>query len=250
MADLKTLIVIPARLHSTRLPRKLLLKETGKTVLEHTYLAAQSSAQADEVIVAADDAQIVEAVESFGGRVEMTDVSHRSGTDRIAEVASRHPDFDIVVNVQGDEPELPGAAIDLAITMLAQDEAAQVSTLATPISAADQLNDPACVKVVFDHACRAMYFSRSPIPAAKVWDDGLLKVSPPLFWQHIGLYAYRREFLAQYTALTPSPLEQTESLEQLRVLQAGVTISVGQIDHPIAGIDTAEDYRLFVSRQK
>ena len=247
---MKTLIVIPARLHSTRLPRKLLLNETGKTILEHTYRAAQASAKADEVIVAADNAEIVDAVESFGGRVEMTDTGHRSGTDRIAEVASRHPDFDIVVNVQGDEPELSGDAIDLAITMLAEDELAQVSTLATPISDSGQLNDAACVKVVFDHARRAMYFSRSPIPAAKVWNDDLLKVSPPLFWQHIGLYAYRREFLAKYTALTKSPLEQTESLEQLRVLQAGVAIAVGQIDHPIAGIDTAEDYRLFVSRHK
>ena len=250
MADLKTLIVIPARLHSTRLPRKLLLNETGKTILEHTYRAAKASAKADEVIVAADDAEIVDAVESFGGRVEMTDAGHRSGTDRVAEVASRHPDFDIVVNVQGDEPELPGDAIDLAITMLAEDELAQVSTLATPIREVAQLNDAACVKVVFDHAQHALYFSRSPIPAAKVWNADLLKASPPLFWQHIGLYAYRRKFLAEYTALKPSPLEQTESLEQLRVLQAGVTISVGQIDHPIAGIDTAEDYRLFVSRQK
>ena len=250
MAGLKTLIVIPARLHSTRLPRKLLLDETGKTVLEHTYLAAKSSAKADEVIVAADDAEIVDAVKAFGGRVEMTDVSHRSGTDRVAEVASRNPEFDIVVNVQGDEPELPGAAIDRAIGMLADDELAQVSTLATPIFEAAQLNDPACVKVVFNHAQHAMYFSRSPIPAAKIWNADLLKASPPLFWQHIGLYAYRRKFLAKYSSLAPSPLEQTESLEQLRVLQAGWTISVGQIDHPIAGIDTAEDYRLFVSRQK
>ena len=250
MAKLKTLIVIPARLHSTRLPRKLLLNETGKTVLEHTYFAAKSSQLCDEVIVAADDAEIVSAVEAFGGRVEMTDADHQSGTDRVAEVASRHPDFDIIVNVQGDEPELPGAAIDLAISMLVDDELAQVSTLATPIYHANQLNDPACVKVVFDHRQRAMYFSRSPIPAAKVWDDDLLKQTPALFWQHVGLYAYRRKILADYPALAPSPLEQTESLEQLRVLQAGLTISVGQVDHPIAGIDTAEDYRLFVSRQK
>ncbi len=250
MKALRTLIVIPARLHSTRLPRKLLLNQTGKTVLEHTYFAARESKLADEVIVAADDAEIFAAVESFGGCVEMTSADHPSGTDRVAEVAGRHPDFDIVVNVQGDEPELPGAAIDRAITMLVEDQLAQVSTLATPISSLGQLNDPACVKVVFDHQRRAMYFSRSPIPAAKVWDDNLLKVTPAIFWQHIGLYAYRQKFLAGYSGLTKSPLEQTESLEQLRVLQAGLTISVGQIDHPIAGIDTAEDYRLFVSRQK
>ena len=250
MAKLKTLIVIPARLHSTRLPRKLLLNKTGRTVLEHTYFAAKSSQLSDEVIVAADDAEIVSAVEAFGGRVEMTAADHLSGTDRVAEVASRHPDFDVVVNVQGDEPELPGSAIDLAISMLADDERAQVSTLATPIYSVDHLKDPACVKVVFDHQHRAMYFSRSPIPAAKVWDDALLTKTPALFWQHVGLYAYRRKTLADYPALAPSPLEQTESLEQLRVLQAGLIISVGQVDHPIAGIDTAEDYRLFVSRQK
>jgi 3-deoxy-manno-octulosonate cytidylyltransferase (CMP-KDO synthetase) len=250
MADLKTLIVIPARLNSTRLPRKLLLDETGKTVLEHTYHAALQSRLASEVIVAADDKEIVEAVESFGGQVEMTSADHPSGTDRVAEVAARHADFDLVVNVQGDEPELPPAAIDLAISMLKDDPLAQVSTLATPIRDAASLNDPACVKVVFDHQQRALYFSRSPIPAAKVWDDGLINATPPLFWQHIGLYAYRRHFLRDYPALPDSPLERVESLEQLRVLQAGRTLSVGQVDHPIAGIDTAEDYRLFVSRQQ
>lgn len=250
MADLKTLIVIPARLHSTRLPRKLLLNQTGKTVLEYTYRAAQQSRLASDVIVAADDEEIFEAVQSFGGRVEMTSVTHRSGTDRVAEVAGRHPEFEIVVNVQGDEPELPGPAIDRAITMLHNDGQADVSTLATPINDSQQLQDPACVKVVFDHQQRAMYFSRSPIPAAKVWDDQLIHATPRLFWQHIGLYAYRREFLADYPSLVASPLEQVESLEQLRVLQAGRTISVGQIDHPIAGIDTADDYRLFVSRQQ
>lgn len=250
MADLKTLIVIPARLHSTRLPRKLLLDQTGKTVLEHTYWAAQESQLANEVIVAADDAEIFQAVQSFGGRVEMTSVDHRSGTDRVAEVATRHPEFEIVVNVQGDEPELPGNVIDLAITMLHDDRQAEVSTLATPIHDPQQLHDPACVKVVFDHQQRALYFSRSPIPAAKVWDEALIRATPKLFWQHIGLYAYRREFLSDYPSLKSSPLEQVESLEQLRVLQSGRTISVGQIDHPISGIDTAEDYRLFVSRQQ
>ena len=249
MAELKTLIVIPARLQSTRLPRKLLLNETGKTVLQHTYEAARSSKLADDVIVAADDQSLVDAVEAFGGQVEMTSVDHRSGTDRVAEVADRHPDFDIVVNVQGDEPELPGDAIDLAITMLQKDSDAMVSTLATPIRCSQQLNDPSCVKVVFDHRQRAMYFSRSAIPKAKVWSDEMLTASPALFWQHIGLYAYRQQFLSSYPTLPPSELEEIESLEQLRVLQAGVTISVGQIDHPITGIDTAEDYRLFVSRQ-
>ena len=247
---MKTLIVIPARLASTRLPRKLLLSETGKTLIEHTYFAAKSSQAADEVIVAADDQEMVEAVAAFGGKVEMTAATHRSGTDRVAEVSARHPQYDIVVNVQGDEPEIPGDAIDRAIGMLVEDRAAAVATLATPIRSREMLEDPACVKVVMDERQRALYFSRSPIPCAKVWQDDLLQTEPPVFYQHIGLYAYRRDFLTQYSGLKRSPLEEIESLEQLRILQAGETISVGLVRHPVVGIDTAKDYDLFVSRQK
>jgi 3-deoxy-manno-octulosonate cytidylyltransferase (CMP-KDO synthetase) len=247
---LKTLIVIPARLASTRLPRKLLLSETGKTLLEHTYAAAQTNQLADEVIVAADDQEIFDAVKAFGGKVEMTAPTHQSGTDRAAEVSARHPRYDIVVNVQGDEPEIPGEAIDMAIRMLTDDSAAVVATLATPIRTKELLDDPACVKVVMDDRQRALYFSRSPIPCAKVWNDDLLESDPPVFYQHIGLYAYRREFLAQYSTLKRSPLEEIESLEQLRILQAGETISVGLVGHPVVGIDTPKDYELFVSRKK
>ena len=138
----------------------------------------------------------------------------------------------------------------MAIKMLADDSAAVVATLASPIGSKELLEDPACVKVVMDDRQRALYFSRSPIPCAKVWSDDLLEADPPVFYQHIGLYAYRREFLAQYSALKRSPLEEIESLEQLRILQAGETISVGLIGHPVVGIDTAKDYELFVSRQK
>lgn len=246
---MNTLIVIPARLHSTRLPRKLLLCETGMTVLEHTYRAAQQCSKADEVIIAADDDEIVKAVESFGGRVELTSPDHRSGTDRVAEVASRHPQYDLVVNVQGDEPELPAADIDTAIGMLQGDRQSMVATLATPIHSRQQLDDPSCVKVVVGAADRAIYFSRSPIPGWKKWDDGLLTRTPALFLQHVGLYAYRRDFLMGYGALEPSPLEEVESLEQLRILHSGHSIAVGRIEHAVAGIDTAQDYRLFVSRQ-
>ncbi len=247
---MKTLIVIPARLASTRLPRKLLLSKTGKTLLEHTYAAAQTSQLADEVIVAADDQEIFDAVAGFGGNVEMTAATHQSGTDRVAEVAARHPQFDIVVNVQGDEPEIPGEAIDMAIRMLTDDSAAVVATLATPINNKELLEDPACVKVVMDDRQRALYFSRAPIPCAKVWSDDLLESEPSFFYQHIGLYAYRRDFLAKYSVLKRSSLEEIESLEQLRILQSGETISVGLIGHPVVGIDTAKDYELFVSRQK
>ncbi len=250
---MKTLIVIPARLASTRLPQKLLLAETGKTLIQHTYEAAQTSQKADRVIVAADDDQIVSAVEAFGGVARLTCADHPSGTDRVAEVAAAHPDFDLICNVQGDEPELPGEAIDLAIGMLENDSDAVMATLATPIRSAQHLNDPNCVKVVVDADDRAMYFSRSPIPFPRRWEssdwnelDGRV---PTPFLQHIGLYIYRRDFLLQIPDLPVPGCEQIESLEQLRVLHAGQKIVVGMIDHPVVGIDTPEDYAAFVRRQ-
>ena len=145
-------IIIPARLASTRLPRKLLLRETGKPLIQHTYEAARRSALATGVCVATDSAEIFDAVRSFGGQVEMTDPAAPSGTDRVAELARRMTDADIIVNVQGDEPEIAGESIDLAIGLLEENPSAVMSTLATPIRSRRQLEDPACVKVVFDAA--------------------------------------------------------------------------------------------------
>jgi len=241
-------IVIPARLESTRLPRKLLLRETGKPLIQHTYEAALRATRRLDVRVAADHEDIATVVRDFGGHVEMTDPNAPSGTDRVAEVARHLTDAEIIVNVQGDEPEIAGSAIDLAIELLEANPTAVMSTLATPIRSRQQLNDPACVKVVFDANNRAMYFSRSPIPHAHQWDDSLLQDEPPHFYQHVGLYAYRREFLLQVATMKPSRLEQLERLEQLRVLEAGHQILVGVIDEPTTGIDTPEDYRAFVSR--
>ena len=243
-------IVIPARLASTRLPRKLLLNETGKSVLQHTYESARLSERADRVVVAADDPELVAHVESFGGEVVMTNPNHVCGTDRVAEVAQSLTDCDIIVNVQGDEPEISAEAIDLAISLLENNAEVPMSTLATPIRDRKQLNDPSCVKVVVDSQGRAMYFSRSPIPCPRAWDDGLLSVDPPSFLQHVGLYGYRREFLLEIPKLFSPPIESIESLEQLRVLFSGNAISVGLIDHPIAGIDTIKDYQSFVSRHQ
>jgi 3-deoxy-manno-octulosonate cytidylyltransferase (CMP-KDO synthetase) len=178
----------------------------------------------------------------------MTDPAAASGTDRVAEVARSLPEVDIVVNVQGDEPELAGESVDLAIRLLEADPDAVMSTLATPIRRREALEDPACVKVVFDRRGRAMYFSRSPIPRAREWDDRLLEADPPHFYQHIGLYAYRREFLMQLAAMRPSALEQIEKLEQLRVLEAGYPILVGVVEEPTLGIDTPDDFRAFVDR--
>jgi 3-deoxy-manno-octulosonate cytidylyltransferase (CMP-KDO synthetase) len=245
----KSVIIIPARLASTRLPRKLLLAKTGRSVLQHTYESASRSRKATRVIVAADDPEIVSNVQSFGGDVVLTDPTHVCGTDRVAEVAAGLSGVDIVVNVQGDEPEISADAIDVAISLLEHGGDVSVSTLATPIRDRAQLLDPSCVKVVVDARGRAMYFSRSPIPCAREWDDRLLKQEPANFLQHVGLYCYRRDFLLQIPNLPLKPLESIESLEQLRILYHGEPISVGLINHPIAGIDTAADYQSFVRRQ-
>ncbi|MHB8902597.1 MAG: 3-deoxy-manno-octulosonate cytidylyltransferase [Thermoguttaceae bacterium] len=243
-------IVIPARLASTRLPRKLLLNETGCTLIEHTYRAAEKARRPKGVCVACDHREIYEAVRTFGGRAVMTDPAAASGTDRIAEVARQMHDTDVIVNVQGDEPDLSGESIDLVIGLLESQPEAVMATLATPIRSREQFLDPACVKVVFDRNGRAMYFSRSPIPCPREWDDMLLNAEPPLFYQHVGLYAYRREFLLHLATMPPAPIELTEKLEQLRVLAAGHAILVGVVDEATFGIDTPADYRRFVERRR
>ena len=246
---MRSVVIIPARLASTRLRRKLLLKETGKSVLQHTFESASLSKKADKVLVAAEDREIAEEVRSFGGDVIMTRPDHVCGTDRVAEVAQSLEGYEIVVNVQGDEPEISAEAIDLAISLLEQNSGASMATLATPIRSRLTLEDPSCVKVVVDLQGRAVYFSRSVIPCPRKWDDNLLNSIPPSFLQHVGLYSYRTEFLLEIPNLPVPPMETVESLEQLRVLANGFSILVGIIDHPIAGIDTPEDYAAFVRRQ-
>jgi 3-deoxy-manno-octulosonate cytidylyltransferase (CMP-KDO synthetase) len=247
---MRSTIVIPARLASTRLPQKLLLAETGKPLIQHTYEAAANARRPSGVLVAADCEEIAAVVRSFGGQVELTSPDCASGTDRVAEVAHKLPDVDVLVNVQGDEPEISASAIDLAVELLERDPAAVMSTLATPIRDKQKLHDPACVKVIFDSRHRAIYFSRAAIPFARDWDDALLTAAPPHFYQHIGLYAYRREFLLQLAELPRAAIEKIENLEQLRVLHAGHTIQVGVINDPTIGIDTPEDYRAFVKRSR
>ena len=241
-------VVIPARLASTRLPRKLLLCETGKPLVQHTYEAAQRAVRPSGICVAADHEEIAAAVQAFGGEVRMTSPACASGTDRVAEIARNLDEVDIFVNVQGDEPELAGRSIDLVVELLEENPDVAMSTLATPIRSRRVLDDPACVKVVFDSRGRAMYFSRSPIPHAREWQDELLAADPPHFYLHVGLYAYRRDFLLRLANLERTPLEKLESLEQLRVLENGHQIAVGVVDEPTIGIDTPEDYRAFVSR--
>jgi 3-deoxy-manno-octulosonate cytidylyltransferase (CMP-KDO synthetase) len=241
-------IVIPARLHSTRLPKKLLLRETGQTLIQHTYEAACRARRPRGVIVATDADEIASEVRSFGGEVRMTSPALASGTDRVAQVAGELTAVDVFVNVQGDEPEISGEAIDLAVELLERDPRAVMSTLATPIRCREKLEDPACVKVVFDDRGRAMYFSRSMIPCPREWDDELLHLTPAVFHQHIGLYAYRREFLLGLAKMPRATLEMVENLEQLRVLAAGQSILVGVIQESSIGIDTPADYAAFVQR--
>ena len=241
-------IVIPARLASTRLPEKLLLCETGMTVLEHTYRACQSASLPRGITVAVDHPRMFSAVQSFGGRAQMTDINAQSGTDRVAEVARARPDVDVFINVQGDEPEIAGASIDAVMQLLLNDSVAEVATLATPIRNRSDLEDPACVKVVRAMDGSAMYFSRSVIPHPRTWSDQLLSTEPPTFLQHLGIYAYRRDFLLRLDKLQASPLEQTEKLEQLRFLQSGCKIAVGVVPHSPRGIDTRDEYDRFVAR--
>lgn len=248
MSTTSNYIVIPARLKSTRLPRKMLLRETGKSLIQHTYEAASKAIKPSGICIATDHEEISREVARFGGRSKMTSPSAASGTDRVAEVARGLPDVDVFVNVQGDEPEIDPDAIDQVITLLEMDSDAKVATLATPIRDRRVLSDPNCVKVVCDKHGHALYFSRSPIPYAREWSDDLLTCEPPVFLLHLGIYAYRREFLLHLSQQPRAAIENVERLEQLRVLAAGEKIAVGVTACATPGIDTLADYRAFVSR--
>jgi 3-deoxy-manno-octulosonate cytidylyltransferase (CMP-KDO synthetase) len=248
--QLRACVVIPARMASTRLPHKMLLAETGKALIAHTYENACRARLPIGVVVATDHPAIAEVIEHLGGRAVMTSEACASGTDRVAEVADAVPEADILVNVQGDEPELDPAAIDGLIDSLSTDHQSVMATLATPIRQREQLESPACVKVVMDNGGRALYFSRSPIPFVRDAEELPLAANPPLFHQHIGVYAYRREFLLELARQRPTSLEEAEKLEQLRVLQMGHSIQVRVVERASIGIDTAEDYARFVARYR
>ena len=246
----QSFVVIPARYASTRLPRKMLLNETGKPLIQYAYEAATRSQLPIGVTVATDHAEIFAAVQNFGGQVVMTNPDAKSGTDRVAEVAANLADIDIFVNVQGDEPEMSPSAVDLVVQLLIDHPDVPMATLCTPLRNREQLENPACVKVVRDNNLRALYFSRSVIPHPREWSDEMLRREPSLFYLHLGLYAYRRDFLLTMGSLPQSPLETTESLEQLRVLANGFPILCGTVEHRAVGIDTPEDYAAFVQRTK
>jgi len=237
-------IVIPARYASSRLPGKPLLQATGQYLIEHVYERACQARCADEVIVATDDDRIRDAVLSFGGRAVMTRSDHPSGTDRVAEVA-RGLTANIIVNLQGDEPTLEAESIDLLVELLERDAGSAMATLAVPITDRVSYLSPNVVKVVRDDRGRALYFSRSPIPMVRDGDPDFA-ARPVRFLQHLGLYAYRREFLLKLAAIPPHPLEEAEKLEQLRVLGTGESIQVGIANRAHRGIDTPADYAEFV----
>ncbi len=252
---MRSLIVIPARLASSRLPEKLLLRAGGMSVLAHTHHSASRARCIDRagpgggLVVAVDDQRLQAEVESFGGTAIMTSRDCQSGTDRIAEVARRYGEIDLFINVQGDEPEIDPAAIDVVAELMRTCPDASMATVAKPIRDAAVLANPNCVKVVVGGDRQALYFSRAPIPFIR---DGLdqawLDREPPLFWHHVGLYAYRRDFLRWFVEQPPGELEQAEKLEQLRALAAGHRIIVGRVETSAAGVDTRDDFEAFVAR--
>jgi 3-deoxy-manno-octulosonate cytidylyltransferase (CMP-KDO synthetase) len=239
----RTVVVIPARFASTRLPGKPLLRDTGKYLIQHVYERAAKAKAPAAVVVATDDDRIRAAVESFGGTAVMTRPDHPSGTDRVAEVASRL-DADAVINLQGDEPLFDPAGIDQLAELVA-DPAADVATLAAPIRDRAAYLSPHVVKVVCDDRGRALYFSRSPVPCYRDGEPDY-SIDPPKAFQHLGVYAYRRDVLLKLAAAPPHQLERAEKLEQLRVLGTGGTIRVGVVPRGHGGIDTPEDYAAFV----
>ena len=232
--------IIPARYASSRFPGKPLARSTGKFLIEHVCEQVAQARRVERCIVATDDERIQAAVASFGGEVMLTRDDHLSGTDRIAEVATRLklPDDAMVLNVQGDEPELDPLALDQLVGRLADAPACGCATLACPFPAGADPDDPNAVKVACDQAGRALYFSRSRIPHPREPQDP--NAVRPLL--HIGVYAYRCGFLLEYAGWAATPLEQTERLEQLRVLEHGHPILVQQVARAFPGVDTPEDY--------
>ena len=232
--------VIPARFASTRFPGKPLTDIRGKSMIRRVYEQALLSEHLDKVVVATDDERIYEHVRMFGGEVLMTRPEHISGTDRCAEVAGHFPGAEFVINIQGDEPFIQPQQIDLLINTLLEQQEAGIATLAKKIEQPEALDNPNIVKAVISQSGEALYFSRFPIP--------FLRGVPPEnrlehhhFYKHIGLYGFRNDILRQITALSPTPLERAESLEQLRWLEHGYRIAVRITELETIGIDTPED---------
>lgn len=234
----KTAIIIPARYGSSRLEGKPLIEVNGKPIIQWVYEKAQQAKLADIIIVATDDGRIFNAVKAFGGNVEMTSVNHKCGSDRIREVAERHPEISYIVNLQGDEPLIKPESIDAVARNVQEDDKADISTLIRVLKDEEEINNPNLVKCVIDNNGYALYFSRSKIPYER--NTGIAT-----FYGHLGIYGYKREALIKMTSLPQTPLEKTESLEQLRALENGMKIKTSIVDFVPVGIDTKEDLEKF-----
>ena len=231
-------IIIPARYGSSRLEGKPLLRANNKPIIQWVWEKASKCPLVDRVIIATDDERIFNVCKDFGAEVEMTSTEHKSGSDRIAEVAERHPEIAYIINLQGDEPLIEQANIELVIKGVLEDENADISTLLREIKDEDEAQNPNLVKCVFDVNNYAMYFSRSKIPYER--NAGKSKI-----YGHLGIYGYKREALFKMTKLPQTSYEQAESLEQLRALQNGMKIKVAVVDNIPLGIDTLEDFEKF-----
>lgn len=231
----RAVAILPARLAATRLPDKPLADICGKPMIQHVYERAREAVTLAEVLVATPDREIARAVEGFGGKAVLTSPAHRTGTDRVAEAAASLPaDISVIVNVQGDEPLLDPATIDAVAAPLLSDPSLVMASLMCPLPEGREA-DPNVVKVVCTRDGFALYFSRSPLPYRRSNE------APYAPRQHVGLYAYRRDFLALFPTLPPTPLEQAESLEQLRALEHGYRIRMVETVRVPESVDTPED---------
>lgn len=236
MSSARVVVVIPARYGSTRLPGKPLVSLAGKPMIQRVYERARMAHRVDRVIVATDDERIVKAVEKFGGEARMTRPDHRTGTERVAEVAA-HVEGGVFVNVQGDEPLLDPVAVDTAVAALLEEPAASIATVATPIKTPADIMDPNVVKTVLDFDGNALYFSRAPIPWVR---DTASKVQVRHL-KHLGLYVFQRDALLEFPTLPQGDLERIEQLEQLRWMENGWKIRVAEVEHDAVSVDVPED---------
>ncbi|MDD7261720.1 MAG: 3-deoxy-manno-octulosonate cytidylyltransferase [Fusobacterium mortiferum] len=230
---MKFLGVIPSRYASTRLEGKPLKDICGHTMIEWVYKRTKLS-NLDEVVVATDDERIYKEVERFGGKAILTSKEHENGTSRIAEVCTKYEDYDVIVNVQGDEPLIEPEMINSIINSFKEDDTISMSTLKYKIDTMEEIENPNYVKVITDKKSYALYFSRSVIPYPR-------KLDIQNYYKHVGIYGYKRDFVVEYAKMEPTPLELSESLEQLRALENGYRIKVMETPYKIIGVDTQEE---------
>lgn len=243
---MKVVVVIPARYDSSRFRGKVLAKDTGKYLVQHTYERALCAKAPEMVLIATDSVDVMAACKGFGAECVMTSAEHVSGTDRIAE-AVKDVDAEVILNLQADEPEIDPADIDFLAGLLADNPTADMATLVAEFDNDEAVADPNIVKAIVDKAGRAIYFSRSPIP----YDRAAVGVGrASQYLRHIGVYAFRKSFLMTFTSLEQGRLERIEKLEQLRAIEHGYSIITGKVGYAWEGIDTPEQYEAFVKRHR